>query len=333
MISGASLALFLFFVVAVAVGWFLGFRQGHRRWRHIEARRIRDYLQAIARDTDNREAASLNAVASTLAFNAENFEAHLSLGALFRRRGELGKATELHEKLRHLPGISREQADNADFELGCDFFAAGMLDRAEIQFQGLVDSQSPFAQQSLRKLARIYELESDWHSALIVAERLSVMEPSVTAAAAHYCCELAEKSVAAGETAAARRLLRRALDFDAKNLRARIGLVELEIAAGQVDAAIDNLREVLQSEPASAPIVRDVLAAWLARLPVPDGGPVPTPEALLAVAMPERDPPPASGRYLCGQCGYQAHTVLWCCPGCHGWGTLRPLDRIIDRQR
>lgn len=333
MIPGASIALFLLLVVAVAAGWFLGFRQGHRRWRHVEAHRIRDYLQVIARDADSRDAGSLNAVASTLAFNAENFEAHLSLGALFRRRGELGKATDLHEKLRHLPGISREQADNADFELGCDYFAAGMLDRAEIQFQGLVDRQSPFAQQSLRKLARIYELESDWHSALIVAERLSVMEPSITSAAAHYCCELAEKSVAAGEGAAARRLLRRALDFDAGNLRARIGLIELDIAAGQVDAAIDSLRDVLQTQPASAPLVRDVLAAWLVRLPVPEGGPVPTPEALLAVAMPERDPPPPSGRYLCGQCGYQAQAVLWCCPGCHGWGTLRPVDRIIDRAR
>lgn len=332
-VSGATFALFALLLAGVAAGWYLGFRQGRQRRHQREAGHIRDYLQAMVRDGKAADAGSLTSVARALAFTAENFEAHLSLGALFRRRGELGRATELHERLRSLPGISREQADNADFELGRDYFAAGMLDRAELQFQGLVDRQSQFTQQALRKLARIYELERDWHSALVVAERLSAVEPSVSIAAAHYCCELAEKSVVNGETTAARRLLRRALDFDQASLRARLGMVELDVAAGQVDGAIDALRELLRAQPAAAPLVRDVLARWLARWPAPEGRTVPTPEAMLAVAMPEQEPPPATGCYLCAQCGYQAQAVLWNCPGCHGWGTLLPVAHSIGIAR
>lgn len=330
---GPTIGLFLLLLLAVAAGWNLGFRQGRLRRRLQEARHIRDYLQSVTRDGEARDRGSLTAVARALAFNAENFEAHLSLGALFRRRGEVGRATELHERLRGMSDISPEQADNADFELGRDYFAAGMLDRAEMQFQGLVDRQSQFTQQALRQLARIYELERDWHSALRVAERLAAVEPSVSATAAHYCCELAEKAYLTGESAAARRLLRRGLEFDAACIRARMGLIELDIAAGQVDGAIAELREVLKTYPGMAPLARDVLARWMARLPVPDNQPPPTPEALLAAAMPEEEPPSAPGRYLCAQCGYQSHSVLWRCPGCHNWGSLRPLPRNTDSMR
>ena len=325
MSDAATLLLFVLLLAALAAGWYLGFREGSRRRRRQEATHIRDYLQGMARDGQGRDAGSLTAIARTLPLNAENFEAHLSLGALFRRRGEVGRATELHARLRHLPGITPDQSDHADFELGRDFFAAGMLDRAELQFQGLVDRHSQFAQQALRRLARIYELERDWHSALVVAERLTAMEPSVSATAAHYCCELAEKSLVVGEGAAARRMLRRALDFDPACLRARLGLVEMDLVAGQVDAAIGALRDLLQAQPGLSTMVRDVLAGWLARLPLPDAGQVLSAEALLGAALPEHAPPRPAGRYGCDRCGYQAQSVLWCCPGCHGWGSLRPL--------
>lgn len=291
---------------------------------------MRQYLQTVARSAEVSADPSLTAVARALAFDAENFEAHLSLGAMFRRRGELGRATELHERLRSLPGISREQADNADFELGRDYFVAGMLDRAELQFQGLVDRQSQFAQQALRQLARIYELERDWHSALTVAERLAAVEPSVSASAAHYCCELAEKELGAGESSVARRLLRRALDFDARCIRARLDLIELDILGGSVDGAIAELRDLLRENPAAAPLARDVLGRWLARLPVPGGQSAPSPEALFAAALPETEPPAEQGGYVCVQCGFHARGVIWSCPGCHGWGTLAPASSITQ---
>lgn len=320
--------LFAVLLGAVAAGWYLGFRQGSLRRRLEEGRNIRSYLEAVVRSGETSPAASsLTAVARALAFDLENFEAHLSLGAMFRRRGELGRATELHERLRGLQGITGEQADHADFELGRDYFVAGMLDRAELQFQGLVDRQSQFAQQALRQLARIYELERDWHSALTVAERLAAVEPAISKSASHYCCELAEKELGAGENVVARRLLRRALDFDGTCIRARLDLIQLDILAGSIDIAIGELRSLLQEQPAIAPLARDVLARWLLRLPVPGGQTAPSPEALFAAALPEMNPPPAQTGYVCVQCGFQARSVLWACPGCHGWGTLGPVNR------
>ncbi len=324
----ATVLLFALLFIAVAAGWYLGFRQGRIRRRLEEAQNVRNYLRSVTRSGES--GTSLNAFAQALAFDAENFEAHLSLGALFRRRGETGRATELHERLRHIKGITREQTDHADFELGRDYFAAGMLDRAELQFQALVDGQSQFTQQALRQLARIYELERDWHSALNVAEKLAVVEPSVSVSAAHYCCELAEKALLAGEATAARRLLRRALDFDGHCLRAGLDLVELDVLAGHIDEAITLLRDLLSSQPGFAPLARDVLSRWLARLPVPAGQAAPSVDALLAAASPELEPPRVS-TYMCSQCGFHSRSVLWMCPGCNGWGTLRALGESGPR--
>lgn len=35
--------------------------------------------------------------------------------------------------------------------------------------------------------------------------------------------------------------------------------------------------------------------------------------------------------YRCGQCGFEAKGLLWQCPSCHGWGSLRPVDRLRER--
>jgi len=36
-------------------------------------------------------------------------------------------------------------------------------------------------------------------------------------------------------------------------------------------------------------------------------------------------------RYVCRQCGFQAHHFYWQCPGCHGWDTYAP--RRLEEQR
>lgn len=37
---------------------------------------------------------------------------------------------------------------------------------------------------------------------------------------------------------------------------------------------------------------------------------------------------PARKRYLCQQCGLETDKVLWKCPGCHNWDTVKPLKTV-----
>ncbi|MGI9304113.1 MAG: lipopolysaccharide assembly protein LapB [Gammaproteobacteria bacterium] len=32
--------------------------------------------------------------------------------------------------------------------------------------------------------------------------------------------------------------------------------------------------------------------------------------------------------HQCEHCGFQTGGLFWCCPGCHGWGTVKPIDKL-----
>ena len=63
-----------------------------------------------------------------LEVDSETIETHLSLGNLFRQRGEVDRAIKIHQNpvTRQL---TREQRQLALQELARDFLAAGLLDR------------------------------------------------------------------------------------------------------------------------------------------------------------------------------------------------------------
>ncbi|MCS6037882.1 hypothetical protein LNQ52_27870 [Klebsiella pneumoniae subsp. pneumoniae] len=56
-------------------------------------------------------------------------------------------------------------------QLGRDYMAAGLCDRAEDMFKQLVD-ETDFRLGALQQLLQIYQATSDWQSAIEVAERL-----------------------------------------------------------------------------------------------------------------------------------------------------------------
>ncbi len=56
-------------------------------------------------------------------------------------------------------------------QLGRDYMAAGLYDRAEDMFKQLVD-ETDFRLSALQQLLQIYQATSDWQSAIEVAERL-----------------------------------------------------------------------------------------------------------------------------------------------------------------
>ena len=65
------------------------------------------------------------------------YELHLTLGKLYRQRGENDKAIRLHQALLEAPETVGEKRNQVLFELGQDYQSAGLVDRAEQIFLGL----------------------------------------------------------------------------------------------------------------------------------------------------------------------------------------------------
>src|SRR5690606_4710908 len=98
-------------------------------------------------------------------------ETHWALGKLFRRRGELERAIKIHQNLISRPTIAESERRQAMFELGLDYLAAGLYDRAEEMLLALQHDKQ-FSQACLRHLVELYESTHEWDKAIRAALKL-----------------------------------------------------------------------------------------------------------------------------------------------------------------
>lgn len=122
--------------------------------------------------------------------DSNTVEAHLTLGNLFRSRGEVDRAIRIHQALMESASLTFDQRLLAVQQLGRDYMAAGLYDRAEEMFNQLVDEQD-FKVSALQQLLIIYQATSDWQKAIDVAEKLVKQgKDQQRIEIAHFYCEL-----------------------------------------------------------------------------------------------------------------------------------------------
>lgn len=196
--------------------------------------------------------------------NEEALEIQLSLGALFRRRGELERAIRIHQNLVDRPGLSGSQRDRALFALAEDFLGAGLFDRAEDLLNRL--RQSPvYRTDALSRLLRICEVTREWERAIELCGELRRADPGAVSGVqlANYYCESATGALAAGRMDEARELLDLARAADEGSIRARLLAADLAMADGHREQALAAWRGLAAEEPDLLPELLPRLARCL----------------------------------------------------------------------
>lgn len=175
-------------------------------------------------------------------------ELHLTLGSLFRKRGEVDRALRIHEALLARSGLSPQVLHRARFELAQDYLKAGVMDRAEQLFEELA-SQGLYVAEALEEILGIYEQGRDWKQAIETARRLEAAKgESQSVLIAQYCCELAEEQQRAQKLPEAIKLARRALDESADCVRASLLLGKLLLAQQDYAGAIKAYRRAYDQD-------------------------------------------------------------------------------------
>ncbi|WP_239372570.1 lipopolysaccharide assembly protein LapB [Snodgrassella gandavensis] len=165
------------------------------------------------------------------------YELHLTLGKLYRQRGENDKAITLHQRLLQLPETIAERRDTVMFELGQDYQAAGLVDRAEQILVGLLNGSK--ARQARQILLNIYQQDRDWEKAIKLAEELSTGDQTYQFEIAQFYCELAQLALYQSEYNKAREYIFQALAVNRKCSRANMILGDVELKQQNYQAAID----------------------------------------------------------------------------------------------
>jgi len=229
--------------------WFFGQKALARHTQTIRKGYCKGLNYLLSEKTDK----AIETLANLLASDIETIETHVALGNLFRRRGEVQKAIEIHEELLARESLTTEQRATAQFELGLDYLRSGLYDRAELILANLADHPS-HQRPALELLLLIYQQEKDWQKALSCVVQLNrIARTPRGETEAQLLCELADSSLVARQYAAADRYLDEALVKDPGCVRAVLRKAELLGRDGYFRPALDLLKTVETSRPAYIP--------------------------------------------------------------------------------
>ena len=241
--------LFLLLPVAAAYGWYMG-RRSAQQGKQQEANRLsREYVTGVNFLLSNQQDKAVDLFLDMLKEDSTDFEAHLTLGNLFRSRGDVDRAIRIHQSLMESTSLNFEQRLLAIQQLGRDYMAAGLYDRAEAMFKQLI-AENDFKVSALKQLLSIYQLTRDWQQSIETAEKLSKADKSPQGThIAHFYCELALQAMAGDDLDKALLLLRKAEVADRKCARVSIMLGRLWTAKGEPEKTIEALKRVPEQDP------------------------------------------------------------------------------------
>ena len=382
--------LFLFLPLAFLSGWWIGRRKpggDEPDCPDLSA----NYFKGLNFLLNEQPDKAIDVFVKMLEVNSETVETHLALGNLFRRRGEGERAIRIHQNLIARPTLSRQQRELALFELGQDYWRAGLLGRAESILLELVEQGGSNRQGALERLLDIYQQEKDWQKAIDAVRQLDHLGARAwRPLAAQFYCELAEAARARSDFKAALKLLKQAHGADRSCVRASLLQGAIEQQQGNHKAAIKALQQVEQQDPALLPeVAAPVLESYRALGKLDQAGQylghLLTAYASSSVLLAEvdvlerqqgkeaaeeriieflRKRPSVRGllrlielqladaegearedmrilqellkrvlqekaAYRCTNCGFEAKSLKWHCPGCKRWNTIRPVLGVV----
>ena len=250
--------LLLAFPLAFALGW-LASRLDLRQLRIENRQAPKAYFRGLNFLLNEQQDQAIDAFIEAVQNDPDTSELHFALGNLFRRRGEYDRAVRVHEHLMQRGDLTQDERNRAQHALALDFLKAGLLDRAEVALRKLEGTS--YQEEARLALLSIYERSRDWGPASEIAAKLDgSSRGSFGVRQAHYLCEQALASVAAGNTAQGLALFNQAASLAPAAPRPLIEKAKLENQLGRHLDAFNTLAELDKAAPQAMPLAADLLA-------------------------------------------------------------------------
>lgn len=389
--------LFLLLPIAAAYGWYMGCRSARKDQEDVSNKLSRDYVTGVNLLLSNQQEKAVDLFLDILQKqeqeneieSSSQFEAELTLGNLFRSRGEVDRALRIHQALDRSPNYTFEQKLLAKQQLAKDFMSVGFFDRAENLYTILVE-EPEFAENALQQLAVIYQKTKDWKKAINVTEKLAkISTKQDKTALAHYYCEYAQHIPHENHTEIFA-LLYQALKVNPQCIRASLLLAEANMLKLDYQSAVQNLQKILYQNPdyigeaistlkycyqelnqlenyelflikASQLCKNSAIDLALSDLIAEKDG-ISAAQTKLYQQLNQNPTTVVFHRFIqyqienaeegkakdslvllykmvgerirqgfdyrCANCGYQTHKLIWCCPSCRQWESIKPTRDI-----
>ncbi|MBF0310902.1 MAG: tetratricopeptide repeat protein [Magnetococcales bacterium] len=164
-LAGAALLLYL-----------LGYLHGQSLWRRREGESRAEgekasYYRGLHFLITDEPDKAIEEFTKAVRLNLETVEIYLSLGNLFRARGEVGRAIRIHQTIIARPNLPQETLCAALYALGEDYRQGGFVDRAVEAYRRVLEIDDGH-QRAIQGCLSLHESEARWDHALERLRRL-----------------------------------------------------------------------------------------------------------------------------------------------------------------
>ena len=270
---------FLAALVALLVGLTVGKaweRYKLRAGRLIDRRRVPESLHYIV-GLNFLVTNQIDLAIDELTKAAENLgdalEIHLLLGSLYREKGQVARAINIHQSLLQRPRLTRLEQAHILLCLGIDFKRGGFVDRALEAFNEVI-KLDPKNQYALLNIEKLHEDQHQWQEAYEVRRSLGNQTGAEDGRGQGILAflenELGLQAVARGDYPGAIARFQSAIDLDPGVVPAYLNLGDIHARNDQLAQAATVWEEVIDKAPERAYLTFDRLSLAYEKLGTPD---------------------------------------------------------------
>ncbi|HIN11354.1 MAG TPA: tetratricopeptide repeat protein, partial [Acidobacteria bacterium] len=253
-------------MVAVLVALLLGLSAGKaweryklREGRWIDRRKAREsllYILGLNFLASTQLDLAIEELTTAARIDGDALEIHLILGNLYREKGQVTRAIQMHQQLLQRPKLTKLEQAYVLLCLGLDFRRGGFVDRALETFTEVLRSD-PDNQYALLNLEKLHEEQQQWHEAYAIRQRLAaladdVQKPKHQAILAFLETQLGLQALTRTEGTKAVSRFESAIELDARAVPAYLNLGDVQRQEGRLDEAIATWTQVIHIAPERA---------------------------------------------------------------------------------
>ena len=236
------------------------------RW--IDRRRAREsprYLLGLNLLASNQLDLAIQELNTAAGLDADALEIQLILGNLYREKGQVTRAIQLHQQLLQRSRLTRKEQAYVLLGLGLDFKRGGFVDRAFETFTEVLHIDDA-NQQALVNLEKLHMEQQQWQEARTVRQRLAALADPADrrrhqAILAFFETRLGVQALERDDPAEAVSRYEAAIALDEGAVPARLNLGDLQRREGRIDEAIATWENVADVAPDRAGLILDRVEA------------------------------------------------------------------------
>ncbi len=221
--------------------WFLG----KSKKDNLDKKKLESYVKGINYIIEDDTDKAIEEFTETAKLDPDLIDIYVSIGNLFRKKGEINRALIIHKSLMVRPHLSKQTKLKLYINIGVDYRKAGLYDRAKEYFKNAL-SIDPKNQQAKKLLYEVYEDSKDWENALVWYKRFSKGDEHRLA---HIYTEIGKEKLKENDLNQAKKNFEKALKTYKNCVDAYLRLGDVYMYYGNIDEAHRQWERVCEIKP------------------------------------------------------------------------------------